>query len=126
METHASQLLDLARSRVILDDNPAPKLRAYPRYTVVAEKLEALVSLGMLNSRMKDYFDLWVLVTCAEFDNAVLKKAIRATFERWGTPLLLSNLSASVTNSRMTPRRTGSGKLSCARMASSRNLSGKS
>lgn len=72
---------------VILEGNPAPHLRAYPRYTVVAEKLEALVSLGMLNSRMKDYFDLWVLVTYAEFDNAVLRKAIRATFERRGTPL---------------------------------------
>ena len=72
---------------VLLDDNPAPQLRAYPRYTVVAEKLEALVSLGMLNSRMKDYFDLWVLVTYAEFDNAILKKAIQATFERRGTPL---------------------------------------
>ncbi|MCA9229697.1 MAG: nucleotidyl transferase AbiEii/AbiGii toxin family protein [Planctomycetales bacterium] len=72
---------------VLLDDNPAPQLRAYPRYTVVAEKLEASVSLGMLNSRMKDYFDLWVLVTYAEFDNAILKKAIQATFERRGTPL---------------------------------------
>lgn len=72
---------------VLLDDNPAPQLRAYPRYTVVAEKLEASVSLGMLNSRMKDYFDLWVLVTYAEFDNAILRKAIQATFERRGTPL---------------------------------------
>ena len=72
---------------VLLDDNPAPQLRAYPRYTVVAEKLEASVSLGMLNSRMKDYFDLWVLVTYAEFDNAILKKAIQATFERRSTPL---------------------------------------
>ena len=72
---------------VLLDDNPAPQLRAYPRYTVVAEKLEASVSLGMLNSRMKDYFDLWVLVTYAQFDNAILRKAIQATFERRSTPL---------------------------------------
>lgn len=72
---------------VLLDDNPAPQLRAYPRYTVVAEKLEASVSLGMLNSRMKDYFDLWVLVTYAQFDNAILRKAIKATFERRSTPL---------------------------------------
>ena len=41
----------------------------------------------MLNSRMKDYFDLWVLVTYAEFDNAILRKAIQATFERRSTPL---------------------------------------
>lgn len=46
---------------VLLAEMPAPHLRVYPRYTVVAEKLEALTSLGMLNSRMKDYFDLWVL-----------------------------------------------------------------
>ena len=46
---------------VMLDEFPAPKLRAYPRYTVVAEKLEALITLGVANSRMKDYFDLWVL-----------------------------------------------------------------
>jgi hypothetical protein len=46
---------------VMLPDMPAPRLRAYPRYTVIAEKLEALVSLGIANSRMKDYFDLWVL-----------------------------------------------------------------
>lgn len=46
---------------VILGDMAEPHLRVYPRYTVVAEKLEALTSLGMLNSRMKDYFDLWIL-----------------------------------------------------------------
>ncbi|MEI7970842.1 MAG: nucleotidyl transferase AbiEii/AbiGii toxin family protein, partial [Betaproteobacteria bacterium] len=44
---------------VMLPEFAAPKLRAYPRYTVVAEKLEALTSLGLANSRMKDYFDLW-------------------------------------------------------------------
>ena len=48
---------------VLLDDLPAPRLRAYPKYTVVAEKLHAICLLGMTNSRMKDYFDLWVLLT---------------------------------------------------------------
>lgn len=43
----------------ILPELPAPRLRAYPRETVVAEKLEALVTLGIANSRMKDYFDLY-------------------------------------------------------------------
>jgi hypothetical protein len=62
-------------------------LRAYPRYTVVAEKLEALTSLGIANSRMKDYFDLWILATHAEFDGATLAEAIRATFDRRGTPI---------------------------------------
>lgn len=51
---------DEVRYPVILAEMPEPQLRVYPRYTVVAEKLEALTSLGMLNSRMKDFFDLWV------------------------------------------------------------------
>ncbi len=72
---------------VMLPDMPPPKLRAYPRYTVVAEKLEALVSLGIANSRMKDFFDLWVLSRHTDFDGALLCKAICATFERRGTPL---------------------------------------
>ena len=73
---------------VILDDMPQPQLRVYPRYTVVAEKLEAMVKLGMLNSRMKDYFDLWVLAGHSDFDGAVVAMAIRATFERRGTAIL--------------------------------------
>jgi hypothetical protein len=75
---------------VILDGMPQPKLQAYPRYTVVAEKLEAVVKLGMLNSRMKDYFDLWVLAGHSDFSGAVLAAAIRATFERRGTAILSS------------------------------------
>jgi Nucleotidyl transferase AbiEii toxin, Type IV TA system len=46
---------------VLLNDLPAPKLRAYPRYTAIAEKYEVITSLGIANSRMKDFFDLWVL-----------------------------------------------------------------
>lgn len=72
---------------VILDDMPQPRLRVYPRYTVVAEKLEAMVKLGILNSRMKDYFDLWVLSRHSDFDGAVLAQAIWATFERRGTDI---------------------------------------
>lgn len=72
---------------VILGEMPKPHLRVYPRYTVVAEKLEALTSLGMLNSRMKDYFDLWILARHSNFDGAVLSKAIKATFERRRTAL---------------------------------------
>lgn len=63
---------------VILDGMPQPQLRVYPRYTVVAEKLEAMVKLGILNSRLKDYFDLWVLARHSDF-GAVLAQAIRAT-----------------------------------------------
>jgi hypothetical protein len=71
----------------MLPDLPAPMLRAYPRYTVVAEKLEALVVLGIANSRMKDYFDLWVLARNLDFDGETLHRAIRATFDRRGTPI---------------------------------------
>lgn len=65
----------------------APKIRAYPRYTVVAEKLEALTSLGILNSRMKDFFDLWVLANHSDFEGAILARAVAATFERRRTAI---------------------------------------
>lgn len=72
---------------IILSGLPQPQLRAYPRYTVVAEKLEALTSLGMLNTRMKDFFDLWVLAKHSDFDGVLLTQAITATFERRSTAL---------------------------------------
>ena len=67
---------------VILGEMPGPHLHVYPRYTVVAEKLEALTSLGMLNSRMKDYFDLWILAKHSDFDGQILSRAVTATFGR--------------------------------------------
>ena len=67
---------------VMLDDFPAPKLRIYPRYTVIAEKFEAVISLGMVNTRLKDYFDLWVLLNAQELDSTVLSDAIDATLAR--------------------------------------------
>ncbi len=78
---------ELADYPVMLDDLPAPKLRVYPRYTVVAEKFEAIVSLGMANSRLKDYFDLWVLLSTQALDRGVLQEAITATFARRLTAL---------------------------------------
>ena len=66
---------------------PSPSLRAYPAETVVAEKLEALVSLDMRNSRMKDFFDLWVIAKTFAFDGPTLAAAVAATFERRGTAL---------------------------------------
>lgn len=68
-------------------DFPAPRLRAYPRETVVAEKLEAMVRFGLANSRMKDFYDLATLGRDFDFEGALLTRAIRATFERRGTPL---------------------------------------
>lgn len=72
---------------VILPEFDAPKLRVYPRYTVVAEKLEALALLGIANSRMKDYFDLWILSRYTDFDGDTLRRAILATFDRRKTAL---------------------------------------
>ena len=67
---------------VLLDDLPAPRLRAYPIYTVVAEKLHAIALLGMTNSRVKDYFDLSVLLERESLDTGLLAQAIKATFGR--------------------------------------------
>jgi len=69
---------------VLLGDMPAPRLRAYPTYTVVAEKLHAIALLGMTNSRVKDYFDLSVLLQRETFDADLLAQAIKGTFERRG------------------------------------------
>jgi predicted nucleotidyltransferase component of viral defense system len=66
---------------------PAPKLNAYPRETVIAEKLEAMVALGMANSRMKDFYDLFTLAQNFPFDGLVLVRAVQNTFARRGTPL---------------------------------------
>ena len=66
---------------------PAPHLRAYPPETVVAEKFQAMVALNMLNSRMKDFFDLWAIAGAFAFEGEVLARAIRTTFERRETPL---------------------------------------
>lgn len=68
-------------------DFPAPKVLAYPREAVVAEKLEALVVLGDRNSRIKDFFDLQFVASHFEFDRATLTEAIRRTFERRRTPI---------------------------------------
>ena len=68
-------------------DMPMPRLRAYPPETVVAEKLQALVELGMLNSRMKDFFDIWAISETFSFEGPILAEAIRATFERRATPI---------------------------------------
>lgn len=69
---------------VLLSDLPAPRLRTYPVYTVVAEKLHAIALLGMTNSRMKDYLDLSVLLEREDLDSDLLAQAIKATFERHG------------------------------------------
>jgi hypothetical protein len=66
---------------------PAPRVRMYPRETVIAEKLHGTVRFGMANTRMKDYYDLWFLSEHFSFEGAALQRAIRATFRRRGTAL---------------------------------------
>jgi len=68
-------------------DMPSPHIRAYPVETVVAEKLETIVSKGILNSRMKDFYDLRVLALGFQFDGNTLSQAIKATFTRRGTSI---------------------------------------
>ena len=72
---------------VLIADFPAPHLRTYPIYTVIAEKLHAIEMLGMTNSRLKDYCDLSVLLEREDLDPAILVSAIAATFTRRGTAL---------------------------------------
>lgn len=62
-------------------DFPAPVLSGYSRETVMAEKLQALTQLRMSNTRMKDYFDLWLLSRQPELNKAILRKAIERTFK---------------------------------------------
>ena len=63
-------------------DLPAPKLKIYPRETVIAEKYETIVKRGLANSRMKDYYDLWVLSNDPMVDKEIAKLAIERTFSR--------------------------------------------
>jgi len=68
-------------------DFPAPKLLTYPKESVVAEKFEAMVNLGIANSRMKDFYDLWSLCRDFSFDGSVLSEAVQKTFARRQTEL---------------------------------------
>lgn len=72
---------------VLLEDLIPPRLGAYPVYTVVAEKLQAIVGLGMVNSRLKDYFDLQVLLEREQLDQDLLVEAVRRTFRARSTPV---------------------------------------
>jgi len=68
-------------------DFPSPRLLGYPPETSIAEKVETVVSLGLLNSRLRDYFDIFVLAERKAFDGSVLTEAVRRTFERRGTSI---------------------------------------
>ncbi|HKX28040.1 MAG TPA: nucleotidyl transferase AbiEii/AbiGii toxin family protein [Blastocatellia bacterium] len=68
---------------------PVPRLRAYRRETVIAEKFNAMVQLELRNSRLKDFYDLWAPASTCDFEGETLSESIRATFERRRTPLPL-------------------------------------
>jgi len=71
----------------VMLDLPAPRLRAYARETVIAEKFQAMVALGRANSRMKDFYDIWILSRSFTFDDDRLARAIAATFARRGAEI---------------------------------------
>ncbi len=68
-------------------DHPAPCLYGYPRETVIAEKFQAMIVLGMANSRMKDFYDIWSLLGQSEFDGEVIQAALEKTFQNRDTEL---------------------------------------
>lgn len=68
-------------------DSPAPSLLCYSRESAIAEKFEAMIKLGQLNSRMKDYYDIWLLSRQFEFELSSLAEAVRLTFKQRGTEL---------------------------------------
>jgi len=76
----------LATLPVILDDFAPPRVKVYPAETIVAEKLHAIVKLGIANSRMKDFFDLHLLAQ-REFNRELLASAVIRTFRRRKTPI---------------------------------------
>jgi hypothetical protein len=78
---------EIAEFPALLRDFPSPNVRAYPTYTVVAEKLQAMVALGDQNTRMKDFFDIRLILRTEELDPRVLAEAVRTTFERRKTRL---------------------------------------
>lgn len=67
--------------------SPPPKLLCYSRESAIAEKFEAMLKLGELNSRMKDFYDIWLLSRQFEFKGQELAEAIRLTLEHRGTEL---------------------------------------
>ena len=79
-------------------DFPAPILRVYPKYTVVAEKFEAMTSLGITNSRLKDFYDIWILMQTLDFQGSILSQALKATFEQRQTKLPNSKAPLALTS----------------------------
>lgn len=71
----------------VLLDFPPPELHGYTMESTIAEKFQAMVKLGLLSSRMKDFYDIWFLSRMFDFSGEPLTEAIEKTFERRNTPL---------------------------------------
>lgn len=69
----------------ILDTEPAPDINVYTMESIIAEKFHAMIKLGIMNSRMKDFYDVYILSKTNNFEGAVLAEALRETFERRNT-----------------------------------------
>jgi predicted nucleotidyltransferase component of viral defense system len=70
----------------VILDFPKPHLKGYPPESVVSEKFEAMVKLGLLNSRMKDFYDIWLMIHRFDFNGPKFAQALRKTFEHRKTP----------------------------------------
>ena len=71
----------------VLLNGPVPRLKAYPMVTAIAEKSEIMVTRGIINSRLKDFYDLWLLSELFEHDYSTLCQAVRNTFARRKVPM---------------------------------------
>ncbi len=71
----------------VILDFPKPYLKGYPAESVVSEKFEAMVKLGLLNSRMKDFYDIWIMMRRFDFDGLRLVEALKRTFKHRKTSL---------------------------------------
>jgi len=87
-------------------DFPAPRLKAYSRESVIAEKLEAMIALGETNSRMKDFADIWYLAQHFDFDGPLLAEAIANTFHRRQTPIQAIPTAFTAEFARLESKRT--------------------
>lgn len=73
-------------------DLPSPRLKVYPVYGVIAEKFQAMVMLGLANSRMKDFYDIQVIARTMELDGGILSEAVKATFDQRKTSFSTESL----------------------------------
>lgn len=71
----------------VLLNGPVPRLKVYPMATTIAEKTEVMVTRGIINSRLKDFYDLWLLSELFDHDYATLRQAVSNTFERRKVPM---------------------------------------